>query len=148
MLGATAATAAAVCCGTVTHPYLLADNRHYTFYLWKDILGPLGAWRAALAPAYAASGLALFGALAAARGGLWALALTACTAAAIVPAGLLELRYFTVPAFLAVLHLPPAPRGRVLAQCAAFAAVDAATLYLFTQRPFLWPDGSTARFMW
>jgi hypothetical protein len=21
--------------GTVAHPYLLADNRHYTFYIWK-----------------------------------------------------------------------------------------------------------------
>ena len=21
---------------TIAHPYLLADNRHYTFYVWKN----------------------------------------------------------------------------------------------------------------
>ena len=31
----TAAAALAVRYGTIAHPYLLADNRHYTFYLWK-----------------------------------------------------------------------------------------------------------------
>ena len=24
--------------GTMAHPYLLADNRHFTFYLWRKVI--------------------------------------------------------------------------------------------------------------
>lgn len=57
-------------------------------------------------------------------------------------------RYFTAPFALAILHLPAPPKAASLATAAAFVAVNAATLYVFTLRPFAWPDGSTARFMW
>jgi alpha-1,2-glucosyltransferase len=57
-------------------------------------------------------------------------------------------RYFTVPFVLLALHMrPPAP-WQLAATGAAYAAVDAATVYVFLFRPFTWPDGSVARFMW
>jgi DIE2/ALG10 family len=57
---AAAATAAvAAQRGTVVHPYLLADNRHYTFYLWKDVLSKVQGRPWVLAPAYAAATYAL-----------------------------------------------------------------------------------------
>lgn len=57
-------------------------------------------------------------------------------------------RYFTPGFYLIALHLP-APRALQLSlQLLLFAAINAATLYLFVFRPFVWPDGSTARFMW
>lgn len=57
-------------------------------------------------------------------------------------------RYFTVPFVLLALHMrPPAP-WQLAAMGAAYAAVDAATIYMFLFRPFTWPDGSVARFMW
>lgn len=145
---ATAACAAAIHRGTYVHPYLLADNRHYTFYLWKDVLGPLGPWRVGLAPAYCAAAWLLCASLAVKQSGLWIAGLVACASVALVPAGLLELRYFTVPACIAALHLPIASRPALALQCGAFAAVNAATIWLFLERPFSWPDGSLARFMW
>ena len=27
---------------SLSHPYLVADNRHYTFYIWKDVIQ--GRW--------------------------------------------------------------------------------------------------------
>jgi len=57
-------------------------------------------------------------------------------------------RYFTVPAVLAALHARPASRPELLWTAAAFAVVNAATIALFLFRPFRWPDGSIARFMW
>ena len=66
----------------------------------------------------------------------------------LVPAHLVEPRYFTTPALLLLLHLraPPPP---VLAACVAlFAAVNAATIYVFLFRPFPWGDGTIARFIW
>lgn len=39
------------------HAYLLADNRHYTFYLWKNVLARYNRW---LVPAYATAALLLW----------------------------------------------------------------------------------------
>ncbi|CAO3626088.1 unnamed protein product [Mucor hiemalis] len=41
---------------TFEHPFLLSDNRHYTFYIWKNIYRRHWIVRYALAPAYIASG--------------------------------------------------------------------------------------------
>ena len=85
---------------TIAHPYLVADNRHYTFYLWKNILNRHPLVRYSLAPVYALCCLSLANKLGAFSGSqaraLWLLGLTVCTAAVLVPAGLIELRYFTV----------------------------------------------------
>lgn len=57
-------------------------------------------------------------------------------------------RYFT-PGFLMVaLHMQPPTRPQLLATIALYVAIDAATMFLFIKRPFHWPDGSVARFMW
>ncbi|ANZ77156.1 BA75_04031T0 [Komagataella pastoris] len=37
---------------TVVHPFLLADNRHYTFYIWRRIINSTAYSRYLLAPAY------------------------------------------------------------------------------------------------
>eukprot|EP00892_Ulva_mutabilis_P009505 jgi/Ulvmu1/6927/UM032_0005.1 len=134
--------------GTVAHPYLLADNRHYTFYIWKNVLGRSAALRVALAPAYAAAAYEVVTRLARSGGPLLAGGYVACAIAALLPAGLVEFRYFTVPALLFVAHVRPPHWWYSVAQGVLFVAVNAATLYMFCDRPFRWPDGSVARFMW
>lgn len=140
--------AAAVHHGSVAHPYLLADNRHYTFYIWKNFLGRSAALRVALAPLYAGCAYEVATRLRRRGGTLLAAGLLACAVAALLPAGLLEFRYFSVPTLLFVVHLQPPHWWYSAAQVAVFAAVNAATLYMLCERPFRWPDGSTARFMW
>ena len=39
---AAALLSAALVKGSLEHPFLVADNRHYTFYLWRKVLGPRG----------------------------------------------------------------------------------------------------------
>ena len=50
---------------SIAHPYLLADNRHFTFYLWRRVISPafLPALRYAWLPLYALSFVALWHAL-------------------------------------------------------------------------------------
>jgi alpha-1,2-glucosyltransferase len=43
----------AVHLGTIQHPYLLADNRHFTFYIWKKFINRYSWTRYAFAPLYA-----------------------------------------------------------------------------------------------
>lgn len=42
----------------------------------------------------------------------------------------------------------PSGLGAVACLGACFLAADAALLFVFLAKPFTWPDGSTARFMW
>jgi alpha-1,2-glucosyltransferase len=108
--------------GTLEHPYLLADNRHYTFYAWRRTLGRHWGVRYAFAPFGAAAWLLLASELAAGvvggggggeddddrqeEGLLWVLGFAAACALTLIPAGLIEPRYYTAPAVLAMLHAP------------------------------------------
>jgi alpha-1,2-glucosyltransferase len=75
---------------------------------------------------------------------LWA----AAAAAVLVPARLLEPRYFIIPYVLWRMHAAqPGARSATAAAAAAWLC-HAAVLALFVLRPFRWPDGSLARFMW
>eukprot|EP00887_Chlorella_sp_A99_P002315 scaffold10.g2315.t1 len=144
---AAAAVGAAVARGTLAHPFLLADNRHYTFYLWRRMVDRTHWARYAAAPAYLYSLSALHAALGH-RPALWRAGFAAAVCLVLVPAHLLELRYFTTPALHLLLHMR-APRARALAATLVlWAAVDAAAVYVYLARPFRWPDGSVARFMW
>ena len=57
-------------------------------------------------------------------------------------------RYFTVPILMLVLHMEPLSGAEMAVTAVAWAAVDAAAAYMFLWRPFSWPDGTVARFMW
>eukprot|EP00736_Rhodelphis_marinus_P013472 Rmarinus@m.17596 len=204
--------------GTIAHPYLLADNRHYTFYIWKNVLGRSPWVRYAVA-AFAATGLDVARvSLLQGLGPLGCLAMLIGTCAVLIPAPLLEFRYFIMPYFFAMLFVPlrdthpPCPSAdgsvvqplsRCLAEaasglsvsglsakenrtlrerlpkraskcappaavsvaagvvasqvdpdwndvvaCLVCAAVNIATIVVFLTRPFTWPDGSVARFLW
>jgi hypothetical protein len=108
--------------------------------------------------------LLLARALLAAQRRLWVLAYAAALAVTLVPAGLLEPRYFTPGLMVGLLHawaplrgggsagdgwvLPRIDAAALAATAAAYVAVNAGVLYLFLARPFAWADGSVARFMW
>ena len=53
-----------------------------------------------------------------------------------------------MPAMLVALHSRAPSRTQLLLTAGACTAVNAATITLFLFRPFQWPDGSVARFMW
>jgi alpha-1,2-glucosyltransferase len=58
---------------TYAHRYLVADNRHYTFYVWSRILARSPAARYLLVPAYLFSAYAVLHTLAARKHFLWRL---------------------------------------------------------------------------
>jgi len=197
------AAGAALCSLTLlysshAHPYLLADNRHYTFYVWARFL-QYPTRRALLGVLYYAMFVATFKWMYAhfcagtstrmlSRGScseserpfplpgprpVWALGFGATALATLVPTPLLEPRYFTPVVLLAILHAPPlfttrissSKRGTdaVTTTAAAttiavpwfaysplfcFIVLNTAVVAIFLFRPYQWPDGSTARFMW
>lgn len=71
------------------HPYLLSDNTHYTFYIWKNIINPFGR----LLLPYYALGFSMMKQGKSIEFYWWLL----CSSMVLVPAHLLEPRYFITP---------------------------------------------------
>jgi alpha-1,2-glucosyltransferase len=143
-----ALAAAALAYSSKAHPFLLADNRHYTFYMWQRWLGRGAVYRCALLPVYMYAAFTVLHRLCTVRSQLWALMLVCVTAAVLVPAELLEVRYFTVPVLLVQLNSPQRSHAALLSTAVACAAVNVLLVYVFLYKPFTWPDGTVARFIW
>ena len=135
--------------GTIAHPYLLADNRHYTFYIWRRIV-MRSEWSAmALTPIYL---FGIYGILYSLRRAdlAFKLAFPICIIINLVPQYLLEFRYFVIPFMLHRLQLRPQSWWNLGAEFITFQTINVVTLYLFVYHPFHWahePE-SIQRFMW
>lgn len=134
---------------THVHRYLLADNRHFPFYVWRRVYQQHQLVRYLLVPGYMYAAWTFAETLLRGRSLLWALAFGVCLLASTVPQKLLEFRYFIVPYLLYRLHLPLASMPRLLLELALYTAINAATIYIFLYRTFQWPDSTDVqRFMW
>lgn len=131
---------------SINHPFLLSDNRHYTFYAWK--LVRLRMWiKYGLSVPYIASVWLINTIVHESR--LWLVMFWVSTALTLVPSPLLEVRYFLIPYLLLRLQLKPSRRS-VVAELIFHLVVNAVTFYMYLYRPFRWPQEHTAlqRFMW
>lgn len=133
---------------TFVHKYLLADNRHVPFYVWRKVFQRHELARFLLVPVYVFAGWNFLDAFKS-RSLFWSLAYLACLVCATVPQKLLEFRYFIVPYLMYRLHMPLPSLPRLGGEFLLYAAVNAATVYIFVAKTFHWPDSTaTQRFMW
>jgi alpha-1,2-glucosyltransferase len=142
---------------TITHPFLLADNRHFTFYIWSKLIRKNEWNKFLLVPIYTWSFFVLL--LETAKTvtvSLESIGFLACLAASVVPLPLVEPRYFITPCI--VLLILMSKRPIVVSNSLIFSTAYVAVMlnwicigivgYLFWFRPFVWVDGSEGRFMW
>jgi len=67
----------------------------------------------------------------------------------LVPAPLIEFRYYTIPFVILVLHFPVIDNGKLLALGLLYVAADLFILVMFLFRPFHREhEPGTQRFMW
>lgn len=133
---------------TYSHSYLLADNRHFPFYIWKRVIQKHELVRFVLVPAYVFAGWNFTDSIKS-RSLFWNLVFLTCLLAATVPQKLLEFRYFIVPYLMYRLHMPLPSLPRLILEMLLYTAVNAATLYIFITKTFQWPGSTeTQRFMW
>lgn len=149
LLGTTIAALLFVHYFTLTHPFLLADNRHFSFYLWSKFLRRTWYAKYLPVPAY---GLALNNAITAMYvryGGYQALAFGAACVLAVVPLPLFEFRYFIVPYVLfSLLTGARADHNGVVVTTMLHIQVVCTVQYVFWFWTFAYADGSVGRFMW
>ncbi|KAI8611147.1 alpha-2-glucosyltransferase Alg10 [Chytriomyces sp. MP71] len=134
---------------TIEHPFLLADNRHFTFYIWKYVFRSNQFFRYALIPAYLFACWLCWRQMALASSGIAAMIFFVCVALTLVPSPLLEFRYFIIPYLLLRLHVRPSSVG-LLAEFLLYTIVNAFTVWLFVSRPFEWSSepGKKQHFMY
>lgn len=145
---------------TMVHPFMLADNRHYTFYIWNKILKHRSV-QLLLTPVYMVIGRIFIARLLERKGVLWAFGFIVCTSLVLIPAHLIEFRYYTIPSFFATIHLLVESNDDNKQQnhktynerwymkwtVLFFIIGNAALIYIFLYRTFIYADGSVGRFM-
>lgn len=134
---------------TYEHQYLLADNRHYPFYVWKNIFRKYQYSRYMLIPLYSLAVIYWTRRLAQKQSFLWVTGLLLCIGLATVPQKLLEFRYFVLPYLFVRLHCPARSAFSLYVEFLTNSLVNFLTIYIFLASPFKWPNSNTwQRFMW
>ncbi|KAG0327416.1 glucosyltransferase [Dissophora globulifera] len=134
---------------TNVHPFLLADNRHYTFYLWRLLSRYEWVRLYALVPCYMAAAWFCWQAIATEQTILWTAIYILATALTLIPSPLIEFRYFITPYLIYRIAMRQ-PRGAwLLLELITYASVNAFTIWMFLKRPFQWRhEAGLQRFMW
>ncbi|KJA26077.1 glycosyltransferase family 59 protein [Hypholoma sublateritium FD-334 SS-4] len=129
---------------TIHHPFLLSDNRHYTFYVWRRIfmLHPLVPYL--LVPIYLACTWAWFLRISHDQTLLQTLLLPAFVIPTLLPTPLLEPRYFLIPYVLMRAQVDDVPESGVFLETGWYAVVNAVTMSVFLYLP----REGVGRFMW
>jgi len=123
---------------TLAHPYLLADNRHYTFYLWRWIVMRTSWSKYALVPIYVYGGFCIFHSLRR-TSIIFKLTFPLLVAVNLAPQLLLEFRYFIVPYLLYRLQVKPYAWWKLAAEFAIYSLINLFTWIIFVYKPFHWP---------
>ncbi|KAJ7950335.1 Dol-P-Glc:Glc(2)Man(9)GlcNAc(2)-PP-Dol alpha-1,2-glucosyltransferase [Quillaja saponaria] len=121
---------------SIAHPYLLADNRHYPFYLWRKVIKAHWSMKYLLLPLYIYSWLSIISILGKHKRKIWVLAYFLATAAVLVPAPLIEFRYYTIPFYFLVLHCHVEDNGTWLLMGTQYVTLNFFTMLMFLFQVF------------
>jgi alpha-1,2-glucosyltransferase len=134
--------------GRYAHPYLLADNRHITFYIWRRILDRHNSYVPyMLIPIYLVSSFSIWHHLRG-EGCKRLLLFLFCTILVTVPNGLLEFRYFIIPYIFLRLNAETSLESSLLELLQQLFIISSMH-YLFTHKTFHWADSpELQRIMW
>lgn len=136
---------------TYEHPFLLADNRHFTFYLWSKVFRRHELVKYAVTPIYVACAYLVYRNLTSTGKSLaWLGVYAVCLLAVLVPQRLIEFRYFIIPFYIYRLNTNACTLREVVAELVFNALVNFVTIYLFLYKTFVWPNepDEIQRFMW
>ncbi|OCH88591.1 glucosyltransferase [Obba rivulosa] len=129
---------------TIHHPFLLSDNRHYTFYVWRRIFMLHPAVPYLLVPGYIACAWAWYIRIGQDQTLLQNLLLPVFVLPTLLPTPLLEPRYFLIPYILLRAQVKDMPLWGVAAEGLWYAAINATTMWVFLYKE----RGGVGRFMW
>jgi alpha-1,2-glucosyltransferase len=132
---------------TVAHPYLLADNRHLTFYIWKRIYQSSEIVRYCMIPYYVWVWFFIWNSLGMDFNRRFALIV--CTLLNLVPQLLLEFRYFLYTYLILRVWMRQSHRFEPIGESLLLTTVNIFVFFVFVTHTFIWPNTPEAqRIMW
>lgn len=132
---------------TMVHQYVLADNRHYIFYIWRRLYENIAYFRYLMVPVYVFSFYHIMKNSNFKCFPLFVL----CVVLNLVPQKLLEFRYFILPFILYRLHFNgnDLKWWELALEFVFNSLVNIVTIYIFFTKKFYWEDSpAVQRIMW
>lgn len=129
---------------TIHHPFLLSDNRHYTFYMWRRVYMVHPMMPYVLVPVYVACGWAWWLRVGCDQTLLQGLLLPLSVIPILLPTPLLEPRYFLIPYILLRSQVSRVPLRNVVLEGVWYGVINAITMGVFLYVP----REGVGRFMW
>ncbi|XP_026325724.1 putative Dol-P-Glc:Glc(2)Man(9)GlcNAc(2)-PP-Dol alpha-1,2-glucosyltransferase [Hyposmocoma kahamanoa] len=134
---------------TVSHPYLLADNRHYTFYVWNRWYGKYYFAKYVSVPVYVFLLINLYANLKDQNCVSFLLPYTICVFIVLSLQKMIEIRYFLIPYIILRLRFAKPSVWVVFGEFLWYIILNAATFYLFFTKEIIWKDFDyTQRLIW
>ncbi|KAI5119916.1 hypothetical protein M0805_000881 [Coniferiporia weirii] len=129
---------------TIHHPFLLSDNRHYTFYVWRRVFRFHPIVPYLFSPGYLACAWAWYIRIGSDQTLLQTLALPLFAAPTLLLTPLLEPRYFLIPYVLLRAQIVDMPEWVVWLEAGWYALLNWGTMFVFL---YMEREG-VGRFMW
>lgn len=129
---------AAVRYNTLVHPYLLADNRHYTFYVWNRFYARHEYARFAIIPLYIFGLSTVFSSLDGSIG--FKLFFVVSTVLTLCLQQLIEVRYFLIPFLLLRLNRTEVTKKWTFVELLVNIGINYLTFTIFFNKKVRWSD--------
>lgn len=134
---------------TVTHPYLLADNRHYTFYVWNRWYGKYSFAKYVSVPVYVFLLSNLYANLKDQNCISFLLPYSICVFVVLSLQKMIEVRYFLIPYIILRLRFAKPSMWVVYGELLWYIILNVVTFDLFFTKEILWQDFNYAqRLIW
>ncbi|CRK89688.1 CLUMA_CG003403, isoform A [Clunio marinus] len=132
---------------TLVHPYLLADNRHYTFYVWKRFYQRHALAKYAIIPVYIFGLSTIFTSMDGSIG--FKIFFVLSTIATLCLQKLIEVRYFLIPFLLLKLNRKSVTKSLSLLELLVNILINQITFIIFFQVQVRWKDfNEVQRIIW
>lgn len=125
---------------TIVHPYLLADNRHYTFYIWNRWFGKYDFAIYATIPVYIFLLFSVYDNLKDQNCISFLVPYCVSMFMVLVFQKLVEIRYFLVPFIIIRLRFIQPSYKIVISEFIWYSLINAVTFYLFFTKEIFWKD--------
>ncbi|ENN81130.1 putative Dol-P-Glc:Glc(2)Man(9)GlcNAc(2)-PP-Dol alpha-1,2-glucosyltransferase [Dendroctonus ponderosae] len=127
---------------TVVHPYLLADNRHFMFYIWIRFYGKYWWFRYALIPIYMFSFYVIIKTLWDKKDVSFFILFTFGVSVLLISQSLLDLRYFFIPYIIIRFKMKNVDSAvfNVMLEFVTYVAMNLFTFNIFFTKTFYWSD--------
>lgn len=133
---------------THVHLYLISDNRHYSFYIWKKVYEKHYLIKYFLIPLYIFALMAIINKLKS-MNNAFQLTFILCTCLIIVPQKLVEFRYFIQPYLMFRMHMHTNSWKELIFEFLIYALINVITIYIFATKTFKWNDSDELqRIIW